>query len=51
MNVANRFCVIAVSSNGCAKSSPAYGAGVNVKLFMGKLDQRAEGNRKANLSD
>ena len=51
MNVASRFCAIAVSSNGCAKSSPAYGAGVNVKLFMGKLDQRAEGNRKANLSD
>ena len=32
-------------------STPAHGAGVENKLFMGKLDHRAEGNSKLTVSD
>jgi hypothetical protein len=34
MNVASRFCMIAVSSNGCSTSRTALGVGVENKLFI-----------------
>ena len=46
-----RFCVIALSSNGCSTSTAAHGAGAEKKLFIGKLSQRAEGNQKVDARD
>jgi hypothetical protein len=58
MNVASRFSMIAVSSNAkrlerLERLEPVglIGAGVENKFFMGKLDQRPEGNRKVTVSD
>jgi hypothetical protein len=51
MNVASRFCVTGVSSNGSSTSGAVHRASVENKLFMGKLDQRTEDNQKVDARD